>query len=69
MSDQIYTATDLLKAADVLRHIGANLAIEFQLNFGDWSKQKAMENIKKREALLDARQILCDQHEHIASMR
>lgn len=61
--EKTYTAGDYLRACDVCRHVLKNLEIHFQMKVEDMPRPDAVEHFRKRAALIEVTQMLCDEGE------
>lgn len=66
MSDPIPTAFDFLRADDVVAHLGANLAIQFQVEGETFDSETMRKHVSKRAAIAVVRQMLVDEAERIS---
>lgn len=66
MNDPIYPPEAYLMAYDVVRHIGENFAIQFQLEGMQWDRETAQKHMNIRAAIIKVQQLLLDEGERAA---
>lgn len=65
MSDPVFTATDFLRAHDVVRSISEDMAIEFQINGTSWTRDQMQKHVNERGALIYVANRLLDEGERL----
>jgi hypothetical protein len=65
MSDAQFQPIDYLMAHDVVRSMGENLAIHFQVNADKMDYVKAKDHFNRRQAILLVQRMLLDEGERI----
>lgn len=58
-------SSDLLAAETVCNHLSQNLAIRYQLNGDQWSREEAEKHFNQRRALTIVRDLLIDEAESL----
>lgn len=64
MSDPIYQFQDYIFTHDLVRSIGQNLAIQFQMEGENWDRATMQKHVNDRAALIRVQQMLMDAAEH-----
>ena len=69
MSDPIYPPEAYIMAHDLVRHIGQNLQIQFQIEGLGWDRETMQKHINTRAALIKVQQLLLDEGERSAGVK
>lgn len=67
MSDPVYPPEAYILAHDVVRHIGENFAIQFQIEGLNWDRETAQKHINLRAAIIKVQQLIIDEGERAAN--
>lgn len=65
MSDPVFTPTDFLNAEIVVSHLAQNLAIQFQIEGENFSREQMQKHANKRAALCMVGKMLLDEGERL----
>lgn len=68
MSDTVYPPEAYILAYDLVRHIGQNLAIQFQMEGETWDRETMQKHVNDRCALIRVQQLLLDQGEQVSGI-
>ena len=65
MNEPIFTPQDYIKAHDIVRHLSENMAIEFQINGVNFSRDEMQRHVNERSALIYTANLLLDAGERL----
>jgi len=68
MNDPIYPPEAYVMAHDIVRHIGENFAIQFQMEGLEWDRDKMQRHMNIRAAIIKVQQLLLDEGERAAEI-
>jgi hypothetical protein len=65
MNEPTFTPQDYIKAHDIVRHLAENMAIEFQINGANFSRDEMQKHVNERSALIHTANLLLDAGERL----
>lgn len=69
MKDPTYGPDAFLIAHDVVRHIGQNLAIQFQIEGDTWDRETMQKHVNSRAAIIHVQNLLLNSGEAAAEAK